>query len=57
MERSRIDSPVMIIIADDQRNAELVDSAHRSLLAGTQHCCQYIEADASDRLLHDQRIV
>ena len=56
MERSRVDSPVMII-TDGQRNAEFVSPTHDSLLAGTQHCCQCLEADASDRLLQDQRIV
>jgi hypothetical protein len=53
-ERSRVDSPVMIL---GQRNAEFVSPTHDSLLAGMQQGCQYLEADASDRLLQDQRIV
>ena len=47
-----------IITTDGQRNAEFVSPPHDSLLAGLQHCCQFIEADASERLriaavLHD----
>ena len=55
-ERLRVDSPVMII-TDGQRNAEFVSPMHDSLLAGMHHSCQYLDADASDRLLQDQRIV
>jgi len=53
-ERSRVDSPVMII---GQRNAEFVSPTHDSLLAGMQQGCQCLEADASDRVLQDQRIL
>ena len=55
-ERSRVDSPVMII-TERKRNAEFVSPMHDLLLAGMQHTCQYLDADASDRLLPDQRIV
>ena len=55
-ERSRVRGLVMII-TDVQRNAELASPSYDHLSASMQHCCQCVEADASDRLLRDQRIV
>ena len=48
-------SCVREIITTDggQRNAEFVSPPHDSLLGGMQHFCQFIEADASERLLQD----
>ena len=55
-ERSRVGSVVMII-TDGQRNAKFASPTYEHLSAGTQHCCQCLDADASGRLLQDQRIV
>jgi hypothetical protein len=52
--RSSVDRPVTII-ADDQRNAEFVGPPHERLSVGTQQGFQYLEANAGDRLLPDQR--
>ena len=53
-ERSRIGSLAMIIT---ERNAEFVSPTYKRILAGTNHFCQRLEADAGDRLLQDQRII
>jgi hypothetical protein len=55
-QRSRVYSHVMVVL-DDQRHAEFASPTHERLSAGTQHCFQCLEANASDRLLPDYRIV
>jgi hypothetical protein len=40
-----------MIITYVQRNAKLASPTDEHLSAGTQHRCQCIDADASDRLL------
>ncbi len=48
---------MIMIIADDQRNAELVGPAHERLPVGAQKGFQYLEAHAGDRLLPNQGII
>ena len=57
-EPPRVDRSVMImIIADEQRNAKFVSPAQERVPAGTQHCFERLEAKARDWLFADQRIV
>jgi hypothetical protein len=55
MVRSRVDSLVMI--SESQRDAEFVSPPYDSPWAGMQQCSQFLDPDAADRLVQDQRIV
>ena len=46
-----------MIITGVQRNAKFASPTCDHLSAGMQHRCQCLDADASDRLLSDHRIV
>jgi hypothetical protein len=45
------------MISKGQWDAEFVSPTHYSPWAGLQHCCQFLDPNATDWLLQDQRIV
>ena len=48
---------MVMIVADDQRNAKLISPAYEYLSVGVQQGSEYLEAHAGGRLLPDKDIV